>query len=284
MRPRRFLGRAAGVASLIAVVGLTACGSNDPPAPNTAYAFPHPADFGDGEEHGPAWRTAPDGCVRCHFPPQAAPTARRCDECHPTYPHAEGYAQASAHGADGQDGGMACVDCHGTGERRPCDVEGSACRDCHLHYPHRQTWPLPAIHGQPVLDHGVAVCGSCHGDDHGGSTLTGGCLDCHPLYPHQEGYDQGDVHGPISLEQGARSCASSCHGDDWEGGGSGVACADCHPPYPHADGYGSAHQEDAVELGEEACLACHDDDPGFPANFTCATVCHGGGTPHVRTR
>ena len=239
--------------------------------------FPHPAGYVDGEAHGPMGANGRDDCAPCHGDGDVRPAGREqsaCLDCHPGYPHPEDHGDPASHGPAGVNGGEACFPCHGTGEERPADVEQSACRDCHHDYPHRVTWQQPSIHGAPVLADGLEVCGGCHGAAGEGGALAQACGDCHPLYPHADGWETPEGHGANAQTLGNDSCATLCHGADLGGGDSGTACTDCHPIYPHGDDYRDEHQDEVESYGEVNCLACHDDQPGFPANFSCAEVCH----------
>jgi len=117
-------------------------------------------------------------------------------------------------------------------------------------------------HGE-YAEQDIQSCASCHGNDFGGSSLSGqvGCYDCHNGpdpenypgsgsssnggYTWQEWNGQGmhpsgqawlELHGEYA-EQDIQSCAS-CHGDDF--GGSSLSahagCYDCHDgPVPEID-------------------------------------------------
>lgn len=261
----------------LALAVLPGCSDVSPEHPDTGYTFPHAEGFDEPAAHATPWFETPEGCVVCHLDAPPGAPGRSCLECHPEFPHPDGYEDAPAHGPAGAGGGVACESCHGTGERRPAGRENSACRDCHVDYPHRATWQLPQIHGPRVVEGGIRVCGTCHGQNGTGGAIAGTCQECHATYPHPRSFGLPANHGALALGDGVASCATACHGDDFSGGGSGVACADCHATFPHGDDYrGLDHRDDVHTHGEATCLGCHEGGVGFPADFTCAETCHGG--------
>jgi hypothetical protein len=257
---------------------LAAC-PPEPPAPASGdYAFPHAEDFGQGPVHGKAWLASPEGCDTCHLQGKGGPEAEHCDRCHDQYPHVAGFDAPEMHGPAWREALGGCDTCHETGERRPAEVADSACRDCHLDYPHRVTWVRPEIHGPKVIEEGPEVCGECHGVDWNGTESVDGCLECHEHFPHPPGYDEPEAHG-FADAGNQDKCATACHGEDFQVGTSGVSCYDCHEAYPHSPDYATLkHREDLAELGEDACLNCHEGGAGHPEPFSCVTTCHGGGS------
>lgn len=113
--------------------------------------FPHPADFVAGHGAEVVERGGPQACASCH--PAGSGGAGECATCHAAYPHAQGFADASAHGALAD---ATCTDgCHGTD-----GSGGPTCATCHDVYPHPEDWTRG--HLVPAQARGEASCQACH--------------------------------------------------------------------------------------------------------------------------
>lgn len=268
------------------LVLLLACGRPAPwSAPGEPDAvFPHAAGYDVGTAHGAdALRLGSAVCADCHAPGAAA---GECADCHPSWPHPDGFVAGAVHGPGSFDaGGVAegCADCHGREGRVAHDRYG--CDSCHQSWPHPDGWEGAGQHGAWALASGspAAACGSCHGTtlQGGASGAAGACTECHGAWPHSADYADPAVHGAAA----ATDACLDCHGAtddgaaDPAGGVAGVACARCHDRFPHPGEYARSHPADASARGEGACLRCHapGDGPDLgPVAASCAASCHGG--------
>lgn len=198
------------------------------------------------------------------------------------FPHASGYDEALAHGADWLErGSTACVACH------EIDPGTPFCAECHDTYPHPEGWGDGATHGEGrggLLAQRVP-CEKCHGVE---GTAAGrlACTTCHASYPHAEGWGGSGQHGVYGLARGRLDAAcGTCHGASLEGGTVAPGCTSCHWSFPHAEGWGDTHgawnlrgHQSPTEAG---CLACHGATGGDAgtAGVSCDR-CHAG-YPHA---
>jgi len=266
---------------MLLLVVLVACGQPAPSANGPSDAvFPHSQAFIDN--HGVAWRQS-GTCTQCHSvygeEPSAGPS---CVECHAAYPHRDGMAHGSMHGALWQSDPTACVKCHGEeGDRQPAEAPVGQCTGCHATYPHPSTWRAPTSHGAAVLAHGgTQSCQGCHGAQ---LTL---CSTCHAQYPHPSDWIDPSAHGAAFEAAGAQSC-DGCHAEPDPlasgavGSAGGVpACSQCHAVFPHpADWTPTGHIPVVQAQGAKSCEGCHAPGslvgPRIPNN--CASACHGEG-------
>lgn len=220
-----------------------------------------------------------------------------CYECHPSYPHNEGWLQSPG-GVQGHgeyvklmtSSSCATSHCHGEGlVWTKGVVQGPSCVGCHPSYPHPEGWKNGGLHG-PIALANISLCRSCHGDGlDQAPTGYQSCKDCHPSYLEHSsagktGWETYEGHGryipinPITKKRVPEAC-QLCHGTDYAGGVSNKSCqsAACHPSFPHETRLNWDQQVVhgiyvLKELGnqKEACKLCHGNDlKGGNSQYSC---------------
>ena len=271
-------------------------------------AYPHPKTGGS-----PEWKTfeghgyytllhSKAECQTCHgndFQGGARHNPS-CSECHPPYPHLDGWRRAAGesqgHGAFVQANGSAsCAKsrCHGTNLiPEPRISQGINCNACHQTYPHPADWRSGAVHG-PLAKQDISKCKTCHGADldrapPGVAT----CKDCHDTFLKHDiaktgatGWDQFAGHGQYFLDRYAPDQPTQCqlcHGNDYAGGLSNRTCMRCHISFPHVDSHWSerdGHGAFVMANGTASCATshCHGTnlipEPNISKGMRCAS-CH----------
>jgi len=185
------------------------------PTCNSCHVHPHTQEFSAGEVHGAAWLADKTKCVACHgeegnLPPRGERYGL-CVGCHSTFPHPEGWADPSAHGAALTERGSAaaCAGCHGADGEALAPT--SRCHTCHAAFPHPTDWGLPAIHGDAFRTQTPApgdpgCTGACHDGASGPADRT--CGSCHNVFPHPDTWKTGHIRS--AQNRGLASC-EGCH-------------------------------------------------------------------------
>ncbi len=243
------------------------CGSGayEPEQNNSQSIYPHTTTFADPDLHG-QYTLSNDinVCASCHGDDfQGGASLTSCFECHPPYPHKQGWNEPNQHGvaALAQEGGVTncAITCHG--EDYSGKGDATSCYDCHDAYPHGENWEEIINHGSYVNTNSNSVCATaCHGTDFSGGGSNVSCYDCHSLYPHAQNWENPDSHGLNSIVNGQTTC-QGCHGTDLLGGPSGISCKTCHDPYPHPTGWSDWDNHGNYVIANN--------------NATCAINCHG---------
>ncbi len=251
-------------------------------------SFPHEEmplqPWGQFEGHGSyGLLHSIEECRNCHGDNYQGGSfgAHSCFECHPSYPHLEGWlrppGQPQGHGLYvnlNTQSSCATSHCHGVGLVPVPDVtHGPNCDGCHETYPHPAGWISGANHGPPAMAN-INICKACHA-----ATLDfapagyQSCAQCHESYlQHETAQMGGDTWGTaaghgqyvtVTLSGSFVPC-KTCHGNDLTGGLSGHSCFTCHPGWPHdaiADWPGAGHGTLAVNLTvRNTCKDCHGAD------------------------
>ena len=144
-------------------------------------------------------------CKTCHGSTYTGGTSgKSCFRCHPSYPHAAGFANGISHGTFLYNLNFplaSCQMCHGS--TYTGGTSGKSCYKCHSSYPHAADFSKGTGHGTYLYNLGypLASCQTCHGATYAGDAITK--VTC-----MRSGCHADASNAPRSPE----SC-NTCHGD-----------------------------------------------------------------------
>lgn len=192
-------------------------------------------------------------CQACHGAQYDGGTSGvSCKGCHATYPHPQGWVNASSPSFHGEtlagtnyDLNL-CSSCHGS--QFDGGTSGVSCRTCHATYPHLADWMNPAaaaFHGKALAaqNYDATACQACHGAQYDGGSSGVSCKGCHASYPHPQNWIAGAASHYTFLKSNSYDLNSCqiCHGQDYALVKVNNSCLTCH----------------TQQNGPEACNTCH---------------------------
>lgn len=198
---------------------------------------------------GPKPPVTSDRCLACHGEVLTSVVERGGLRMSHREPHEAGQSCVDCHASLMHDSGGAsagismdeCLRCHTVSAlSRDCDT-------CHVDDVDREeriaTGTFARTHGSSWrTSHGsgdIRVCAACH--------TAARCESCHGTeIPHP--FSWLDDHG---TQAGQADCTASCHSSSF--------CRDCHVvEMPHPGGFLARHADVRDDVGQEACLRCHE--------------------------
>lgn len=195
------------------------------------------------------------------------------------FPHAEGYGEGTAHGAEARRlGSDLCLGCHRDEVRK--NAGAPACTTCHESFPHPDGWLAGSVHGVGLAGAagGAArdACASCHGVE---GLEAPSCGTCHGSYPHPADWETAGTHGAWATARGSLATAcGSCHGADLGGGPNAPSCTSCHASFPHPTGWADPALHATADLG--TCAGCHGEGGTGGTSGVACSRCHAN-YPHA---
>lgn len=189
-----------------------------------------------------------------------------------------------------------CQKCHGKNLDGGITMAKS-CSECHslatihLNLNGVQDTTSANFHGRYLLQHSLAECGQCHGQNFTGGSSSPSCAKCHEaISVHKTNLldsTSADFHGKFTLVNKFSQC-QSCHGNNFQGGISSPTCAsaDCHKSIDvHKDGIidttsADFHGKYKFKGGFKDCTSCHGVNFSGGSQSPSCVTCHSTITIH----